>query len=303
MKISINGSIIDESEAVVSVYDHGFLYGMGVFETFRTYDGIPFLLDQHLQRLASGCKELGIQFQPDAFHLQRLIRQLLSENGLSDGYFRYTITAGMEALGLPGEHYEHPLEVLYVKELPKGHTTKADLNTGAGTSAGKSLQILRHRRNTPEGQIRLKSLHYMNNILAKRELLAYPWAGGAEGLMLTEDGWVAEGIVSNVFFVHEERLYTPSLDTGILPGITRELVITQARRLGLSVEEGKYTLEQLQSADEIFITNSIQELVPVQQLWLTDGTALPVGVPGVSCSGKITAMLIEQYQRCIGSGL
>lgn len=302
MKISINGSIVDESEAVVSVYDHGFLYGMGLFETFRTYNGVPFLLDQHLQRLESGCRQLGIHFQPDALRLQQLIRQLLAENELTDGYFRYTITAGIEALGLPGEHYKHPFEVLYVKMLPQ-RSGKADAGAGDGASGSKSLQVLRHRRNTPEGQVRLKSLHYMNNILAKRELLAYPWAAGSEGLMLTEDGWIAEGIVSNVFFVQEDRIYTPSLNTGILPGITRDLVLSLAQRIGLPVEEGRYTLEQFQRADEIFITNSIQELVPVHQIWMPDGTVLPTGVSGGTSPGKVTRLLIEEYQRCIGSGL
>jgi 4-amino-4-deoxychorismate lyase len=290
MIISLNGRFMEEKEAVVSVYDHGFLYGMGLFETFRTYNGQAFLLEEHISRLTQGCNELGISFQPDIQKLRKNVEYLLQANKLSDGYFRYTITAGMSIFGLPGEeNYEHPTEILYVKALPERNDKLYE--------TGKPLQLLKLARNTPEGMYRLKSLHYMNNILAKRELAAYPWATGAEGLMLTDEGYVSEGIVSNVFFVREGVLYTPSLDTGCLPGVTRQFVIKLAQQLDIAVEEGLYTWNDLISSDEIFVTNSIQELVPISCLYRPDGALIQM------TSKRQTKRLIAQYRQCIGSAI
>ncbi|MCR8645839.1 aminodeoxychorismate lyase [Paenibacillus sp. N1-5-1-14] len=295
MKISLNGRLIDDQEAVISIYDHGFLYGMGLFETFRTYEGRPFLLAQHLERLTAGCEELGISFEPDQERVHELVQSLLQANGLEDGYFRYTITAGDDLLGLPGHSYERPTEILYVKGLPPRNRQQM--------RQGKALQLLDLRRNTPEGTVRLKSLHYMNNILAKREMLQYPWtaASTVEGLMLTEEGYVAEGIVSNIFFVSEGKLCTPALTTGILPGITRQFIMDIAVEAGVSIEEGLYTVEQLQQADEILMTNSIQEISPVHTLWNREGTNVLKGGSLLSVPGLITEMLMNKYQQHIGS--
>ena len=201
MIISMNGSLCEEKEAVVSVYDHGFLYGMGLFETFRTYQGKAFLLEEHLERLVQGCKELAIQLEIKLSYWEQQIAQLLSVNQLQDGYFRLSVSAGTDLLGLPGHAYRNPTVILYVKALP---AMDEQLYV-----KGKSLQLLRLPRNSPEGGWRLKSFHYMNNIMAKRELMEYPWAVGAEGLFLNQSGDVAEGIVSNVFFVRMgTMLYT-----------------------------------------------------------------------------------------------
>ncbi len=286
MKIDLNGNVIEEQKAVVSVYDHGFLYGMGLFETFRTYGGRPFLLEWHLERLAAGCRELDIRYVPDPDGLQRRIRRLLEANELTDAYFRFTVTAGTDILGLPAGSYEHPSEVLYVKPLPP-FDPSVYMN-------GKPLQLLESRRNSPEGTIRHKSLHYMNNILAKQELRHYPWAAQAEGLLLDAQGFLSEGIVSNVFFVRGGELHTPSADTGLLPGITRRYVITSARKSGLSVSEGLYRWEDLAGADEVFLTNSIQELVPVTKLFDRKGKAYIVGD---GKAGPITAKLLSQYRN------
>lgn len=294
MIISLNGLCIEEREAVVSVYDHGFLYGMGLFETFRTYNGQAFLLEKHMERLDRGCKELGIRFMPDLERIRQQVNELLEANDLSDGYFRYTITAGTSILGLPGdEAYEQPTEILYVKGLPP-RDEKLYLN-------GKPLQLLKLNRNTPEGLYRLKSLHYMNNILAKRELSRYPWAVGAEGLMLTEDGYLAEGIVSNLFFFREGILYTPSLDTGCLPGVTRDLVIELAGTLGIELVEGLFTWDHLVSAEEAFITSSIQELVPINYLYTPDHVKINFKRVNASIPETQTKRLMEHYQQRIGS--
>ena len=269
--VGLNGVCIEEDKAVVSVFDHGLLYGLGLFETFRTYNGVPFLLSRHLERLAEGCLQLGIRYQPEEGQVKLHVRELLEANGLADGYVRFSVSAGSQPLGLPVSAYTEPNIIVYIKPLP--------LNS---LPVSKPLQLLKTRRNTPEGLVRLKSFHYMNNVLGRREMSAYSWAGGAEGLFMNGEGFVAEGIVSNLFFAANGSLFTPSLDTGILPGITRGHVLSLAKKAGMSVREGKYHLEELLNADEIFMTNSIQEIVPVHsiydehgaQVWTSRASAL-----------------------------
>ncbi|MEF2968713.1 aminotransferase class IV [Paenibacillus sp. M1] len=310
--IGMNGAVIPTAEAVISVMDHGFMYGMGLFETFRTYGGKPFLLHRHLERLKESCRQVGIPYQGDADGIMAEIAELLARNELSDGYFRLTVSAGEGPLGLITEDYAEPTVVLYVKPLPP-------LNEALYTK-GKTLWRLRTPRNTPESEIRLKSLHYMNNVLARRELAAYErqesaaGAGAydhsasvaveagagtcaalpAEGLLLTANGDVAEGITSNLFFVNHGKLYTPEIGTGILPGITRSLVMELARRCGLKAEEGRYPWDKLEEAEEIFLTNSIQELMPVTLLARPDGKRIAVGGGEI---GPVTGRLLDLYRK------
>ncbi|RIX49308.1 4-amino-4-deoxychorismate lyase [Paenibacillus nanensis] len=263
MKVGWNGKTVQAHEAVISVYDHGFLYGLGLFETFRTYGGRPYLLERHLDRLRGGCAELGIRFGMSADEVFAWTSELLRENGLADGYVRLTVSAGEGALGLPTGDYEQPNVILLVKELPPANDELL--------MRGRELRLLRTRRNTPEGAVRFKSLHYMNNIIAKRELLgqagqASAPAPNAEGLMLTEQGFLTEGIVSNLFFVQDGVVRTPSIDTGILPGVTRQRVLELSLTAGLPAEEGYYRWEDLLQAEEVWMTNSIQELIPITTL-------------------------------------
>nr|WP_112885669.1 aminodeoxychorismate lyase [Paenibacillus montanisoli]RAP73275.1 4-amino-4-deoxychorismate lyase [Paenibacillus montanisoli] len=289
MKIGWNGKIMRQEEAVISVYDHGFLYGMGLFETFRTYEGEPYLLERHLSRLSAGCESLGIRCRLDAAELRSWLRELMAVNELPEAYVRLTITAGEGVLGLPAGDYEQPNMLLLVKALPAASPSLY--------VEGRELVQLRTRRNTPEGEVRLKSLHYMNNIIAKRELAATGGAApGAEGLMLTREGWLAEGIVSNLFFACGGVLYTPSIETGILPGITRGRVIELAAGLpaATAVKEGFYTWSDLQEADEVWVTNSIQELVPVTTIRDESGRCRRVGN---GQSGPITRELLSAYRE------
>jgi 4-amino-4-deoxychorismate lyase len=256
MKIWMNGEIIDESEAMIPVQDHGFLYGMGLFETFRTYDGQPFLLTQHLERLSASCAELKIpctlQLQP----ITAVVHQLLSINKLADGYFRLTISAGIAPLGLPGaQGYDRPNVILMVKELPLPSNTS------------RPLALLSVRRNSPEGSIRRKAAHYLNNILAKWELADRTVPSSAEGVFINQQGHLTEGIVSNLFFIHSGILYTPALETGCLPGVTRSAVLQLAKQLDICSEVGYYNWDKLSQANEVFITNSIQGITPVDTLW------------------------------------
>ncbi|MRN57246.1 aminodeoxychorismate lyase [Paenibacillus monticola] len=284
--IGLNNGVIDAKDAKVSAMDHGFLYGIGLFETFRTYGGVPFLLERHLDRLAEGCRQLGIPFELDSAGLQDWMKRVMDKNDLKEAYIRYTVTAGEDILGLPAGDYHQPNHLLYIKELP--HFSDELY------SHGKELQLLSLRRNTPEGPVRFKSLHYMNNILAKRELSSYASAAnGAEGLMLNAQEMIAEGIVSNIFFVKNGSLYTPDIATGILPGITREMVMELALATGLQVEEGLYDWEQLKAADEVFLTNSIQEIVPVTALWQQAERFLV----GKGSCGSFTKKLMTLYRE------
>ncbi|GIP19629.1 4-amino-4-deoxychorismate lyase [Paenibacillus montaniterrae] len=287
--VYVNGQMMNAEEAVVSVYDHGFLYGLGLFETFRTYQGKCFLLERHMQRLSESCKQLGIEFNMEPEHVQRIVSELLLLNHLAEGYVRLTVSGGVAELGLPAGDYAQPTIVIMVKSVASP--------TLESWRQGKPLQLLHTKRNTPEGAYRFKSLHYMNNIIAKRELLSLGerTMAGAEGLMLNEQHVLAEGIVSNLFFVHGNCLYTPHLSTGILPGITRQFVIELAGQLGFSIEEGKYDFSFLAQSSEIWMTNSIQELVPITTLIDLEGNRLLVsnGTAGPVCEQLAAAYRTE----------
>jgi|SRR5690606_32569795 4-amino-4-deoxychorismate lyase len=279
--VAVNGMLVEKERAVVSVFDHGFLYGIGLFETMRTYGGAPFLLDRHLARLADGCRRLGIRHEPDEGEVRRLIRRLLDANGLKDGIVRLSVSAGEGPLGLPEGPYESPVTVIFCKPLPP-------------VPASRPLQLLRLRRNTPEGSVREKSFHYMNNVLAKRELSTYPWAAGAEGLFLDAAGRVAEGVVSNVFFAAGGVLHTPSAETGILPGVTRGEVLRLAAEDGIEAREGLYGVDDLWRANELFLTNSVQELVPVHAVYDETGA---VRWRWSGKPGPLTERLKAAYRR------
>jgi 4-amino-4-deoxychorismate lyase len=272
--IFLNGELVPSEQATISIYDHGYLYGLGLFETFRTYNGEPFLLSEHMNRLETGCQQMGLVWNRDDENVKNQIRKLLRMNELEDGYFRYNLSAGPNAIGLPSTSYTNLTESLFVKALPQ-------------TMKEKRISTVQTRRNTPEGPQRLKSHHYLNNILAKRET-----PQDAEGVFLSMQGKVAEGIVSNLFFVKDQVIYTPSLSTGILNGITRSWVIEAGRILGYNVYEGEYELSFAQSAEEVFMTNSIQEIVAVTE-W--DGHQYQTFK-----SGQVTTTLQKAYEECTG---
>ena len=251
MFLYVNGAIVSKEQAMVSVFDHGYMYGLGVFETFRVDNGHPFLLDDHFQRLREGLMELGVNWTMTKEEILHVIDQLLQANQLESAYVRWNVAAGPQDLGLYTGEYTEPTTIVFMKPLP-------------ASSSEKDATILAIKRNTPEGVSRLKSHHYLNNVLAKREL------GDAnkdkEGIFLTKSGFVAEGIVSNVFWVKDKVVYTPAVETGILNGITRLFVLKLLHKKAVRVEIGYYPEQQLLQADEAFITNSIQEIVSLRSI-------------------------------------
>ncbi|MDQ0257886.1 4-amino-4-deoxychorismate lyase [Evansella vedderi] len=252
MYLFLNGSIKHQHEAAISPLDHGYLYGLGLFETFRTYHGHPFLLDDHFSRLYESAEIMGIQVPPyNRKETVGIIQELLEVNEIEDGYFRWNLSAGERGIGLSTENYTEPNTIVFVKPLPDSRSSE------------KNGIFLKQRRNTPEGSVRFKSHHYLNNILAKREVGMEP---NVEGIFLTEGGFISEGIVSNIFWWKRDTLYTPSIQTAALNGITRQFIIALAPRLGMNVEEGCYLPHHLRDAEEVFVTNSIQELVPLKNI-------------------------------------
>ncbi|PGC34824.1 4-amino-4-deoxychorismate lyase [Bacillus pseudomycoides] len=273
MLIYVNGAYVEASEAKISPYDHGYLYGLGVFETFRIYNGHPFLLDDHYERLMDALSVLQFEWKMTKDDVLRILQELLVRNGLEHAYVRFNVSAGIGEIGLQTGLYEEPSVIVFIKPLAV-----------PGKAVEKEGVILNQKRNTPEGTFRLKSHHYLNNILGKREIANVV---NKEGIFLTEAGYVAEGIVSNLFFVKEGVLYTPSLETGILNGITRAFIIRIAEVLDVRVEEGLFTQKELLSADEVFVTNSIQEIVPLNQIE-------EVNFPGKE--GKVTKSFMCVYE-------
>ncbi|MCM3110992.1 aminodeoxychorismate lyase [Lederbergia lenta] len=254
MYIYLNGKYIKKEEANISPFDHGYLYGLGVFETIRTYQGHPFLLDEHLGRLNAGLDELNISKRFEYAEVLEIVEELSRLNGLQDSYIRFNVSAGVGEIGLQAEEYDSPTVIMFQKPLPQMERLKE-----------KEAVVLKLRRNTPETATRLKSHHFFNNVAAKRELGPDP---NKEGILLSESGFLAEGVTSNLFWLKDKVLLTPALETGILNGITRQFVLKLAERLEMTVNEGLYQAADLEKADEIFFTNSIQEIIPVHQLGL-----------------------------------
>ncbi|MEH6890939.1 aminodeoxychorismate lyase [Bacillus sp. JJ864] len=273
MLIYVNGAFVDASEAKISPYDHGYLYGLGVFETFRIYNGHPFLLDDHYERLMTALSSLHIAWKMTKEDVKSILKELMVRNHLQNAYVRFNVSAGSGEIGLQTDMYEEPSVIVFIKPLP-----------APSEVIEKEGVILKQTRNTPEGEFRLKSHHYLNNILGKREIGN---TTSKEGIFLTKEGYVAEGIVSNLFFVNNDILYTPSLQTGILNGITRAFIIAAAETLGLKVREGLFLQEELLTADEVFITNSIQEIVPI---WCIGETHFP------GKEGLVTTKLSRVYE-------
>ncbi len=279
MHIYANGTICPAHEASVSILDHGFLYGIGLFETLRVYDGKLFLWDDHFARLSSGLLALQIKLVWSKEELADAIRQTVEANGLRDAYVRLSVTAGPEGVGLVAGGYERPSLFVFAKLIAALEVPPKP----------KRLQTLALPRQTAEGHQRFKSHNYLNNALARQELGART---DTEGLFLTHDGFLAEGIVSNLFWVRDGHLFTPSLDTGILDGVTRRHVLRLAEQLAIPTAEGRYRLEDLLAADEVFTTNSVQEIVPVLEV---DGTFVP------AVYGKYTNELHLAYRQSVAT--
>jgi branched-chain amino acid aminotransferase len=256
MWIYLNDCFVQKEHARVSVFDHGFLYGDGVYETLRAYVGRIFLWERHLARLRRSCELIGLDLPMWDEGWIPIIAELLVRNGLQDAGLRLTVSRGEGELGIDPRLCPNPTIVLMAKPV----VTYTDQQW----EQGKVLHLSSVRRNSELAQPpQIKALSFLNNILAKQEAVR---VGADDALMLNMDGYLSECTTSNIFFVKNQQLYTPAVDCGILKGITRDVVIELADKLEICVEEGRYTMEQLLQADECFITNTGIEIMPVSRI-------------------------------------
>ncbi len=279
LKVWINGKLYDKENAKVSVYDHGLLYGDGVFEGIRSYSGNVFRLQRHLDRLWDSAKAIWLAIPISKEEMGRAIESTLKANGIQDGYIRVVVTRGAGTLGLDPNRCSDPQVIII--------TDRIALYPEELYQKGLEIITVSTVRNHPAAlSPRIKSLNYLNNILAKIEGLQ---AGCIEALMLNHKGEIAECTGDNIFLVRNGRLLTPPNEAGILEGITREAVIELATNAGIEVREVPLTKHDVYIAEECFLTGTAAEVVPVVKV---DSRSIGDGAPG-----PITRRLIDQFHK------
>ncbi len=267
LKIYIAGKLYDKEDAKISVYDHGLLYGDGVFEGMRVYSGKVFRLQQHLDRLWDSAQAICLEIPITQAEMTTAVNDTVKANNITDGYVRLVVTRGAGTLGLDPNKCSDPQVIVIADRI----TLYPDEFYANGLEIVTASTI----RNHPAAlNPRIKSLNYLNNILAKIEGLK---AGCVEALMLNHKGEVAECTGDNIFLVRDGELVTPPTDAGILEGITRDAVIELAEQAGITVHESAITRHDVYTADECFVTGSAAEVVPVVRV---DSRKIGDGKPG-----------------------
>ena len=279
LKIYINGKLFGKEDATISVFDHGLLYGDGVFEGIRSYGGKVFLLTEHVDRLWDSAKALLLEIPIGKDEMAKAIQDTVDVNGITDGYVRVLVTRGVGTLGLDPNRCSNPQVIIIADKIA--------LYPDEFYEKGLDIITVSTIRNHPAAlNPRIKSLNYLNNILAKIEGLQ---AGCIEALMLNHKGEVAECTGDNVFIVRDGALLTPPTDAGILEGITRNAVIGLARDAGLEVREVSLTRHDVFIAEECFLTGTAAEVIPVVKL---DSRVIGRGKPG-----PITRDLMARFKQ------
>ena len=280
-KVYINGKYYDKPDAKISVYDHGLLYGDGVFEGIRIYNGKAFKLKEHVTRLFESARHIKLEIPLSFEQMIKAINDTIAVNEKKDGYIRPLVTRGVGTLGLDPRKTHDPQVVVIVDDIalypPELYETGMEIAT---------VSTIRNHPNAVNP--RIKSLNYLNNILAKIEGIM---AGCPESLMLNHKGEIAECSGDNIFLVKHDILRTPPIDAGILEGITRNTVIDLAKSSGIPVEEIALTRHDVFIADECFLTGTAAEVIPVTKC---DGRAIGSGKPG-----PVTINLRDTYHRLV----
>lgn len=279
MKIYLDGKFVDEADAKVSVFDHGLLYGDGVFEGIRLYGGNIFRLEEHLERLEYSAKAILLQIPLTREQLSWATCETCRQNNLEDAYIRLVVTRGVGDLGLAPWLCPKPTVFIIASRIslyPKEHYDN-----------GLAIVTVPTRRINPAAlPPTIKSLNYMNNILGKIEAKQF---GALEAIMLNDQGYVAECTADNVFIVHKGELITPAASQGALKGITRSTIIDIGKTLDLPVREADMTRYDIWCADECFLTGSGAEVIPVVKL---DGRVIGEGIPG-----PITQRIMSSFRQ------
>ncbi len=277
----MNGDLVAEEEATVSVFDHGFLYGDGVFEGIRAYDGKIFRLSEHVERLyeSAHCIMMGIPYEPK--ELERAIIETVKANDLVDAYIRVVVSRGKGDLGLSPKHCHNCQVVIIAGEIA---VYPAELYR----DGIEAVTVATRRNSVGALDPRIKSLNYLNNILGHLEAAR---AGVREALMMNSDGYVTEGAADNLFVYRKGVLSTPPVYLGILEGITREAVIRLAREEDVPVEERPITRQDIYTADECFVTGTAAEIMPIVEV---DARSVGEGKPG-----PLTRRITELYRKLV----
>ncbi|AEA47585.1 branched-chain-amino-acid transaminase [Archaeoglobus veneficus] len=276
--VYINGEFVPESEAKVSVFDHGFLYGDGVFEGIRAYNGRVFKLKEHIDRLYDCAKVIDLQIPVTKEEFMDIILETLRRNNLRDAYIRPIVTRGVGDLGLDPRKCSRPMIIVITKPWGKLY--------GDLYEKGLKAVTVTVRRNAIDSlPPNIKSLNYLNNILAKIEANA---KGGDEAIFLDHNGYISEGSGDNVFIVKNGAVYTPPTLNN-LKGITRAVAIEIIQKLGIPFKETNLGLFDLYSADEIFVTGTAAEIAPITVI---DGRTVGDGKPG-----EITKRLMDEFRK------
>jgi branched-chain amino acid aminotransferase len=279
LKIYINGRLHDKEDAKISVYDHGLLYGDGVFEGLRSYGGKVFRLEEHIDRLYDSAKAIWLEIPMAKRALIEAVQQTLSVNSLTDAYIRLVVTRGAGSLGLDPNRTSDPQVIIIADKI---QLYPPDLY-----EKGLEIVTASTQRNHPAAlNARIKSLNYLNNILAKIEGLQ---AGCIEALMLNHKGEVAECTGDNIFLVESGVISTPPTDAGILEGVTRQAVIELAEQAGIVVRQIPLTRHDVYVADECFLTGTAAEVIPVVKV---DQRSIGSGEPG-----PVTRRLKERFHE------
>jgi len=279
MLVYVNGKFLSKDDAKISVFDHGFLYGDGVYETMRAYRGRIFLVSKHLARLKQSADAISLSLPLPLDKIGEALNEALTVNKLNEAYIRIQISRGAGEIGLDPALCPAPSMVIMTRPF-KDYPPELYAN-------GVDVAIVQTRRNHPLAlDPAIKGTNFLNNILAKIESIK---TGAYEGIMLNWKGYVAEGTISNIFTVKKGVLHTPHLDTGILEGITRDLVLHLARKEKIPTREMLMRPKDLIKADECFITNTTIEVLPVTAI---DGRPVGSGRPG-----PITERLMHAYRN------
>jgi len=279
--IYLNGEFVTKENAKISVYDHGFLYGDGIFEGIRIYDGNIFRCKEHLDRLYDSAKSIMLDIPLSYSEMQDALVETLRKNGMRNGYIRLVVSRGPGNLGLDPTRCPQAIVVIIVEEL--------SIYPEEAYRDGLRSVSVSPRRNLPDAlNPKIKSLNYLNNILVK---IQSNLAGVGEAIMLNSQGYVAEGSSDNIFIVKRGVVYTPPCYIGALEGITRGAIIDLCAKLGYPLKEEPFTLHDVYTADEAFFTGTAAEVIAVREV---DGRTI-----GAGHAGPITTRLLQEFRKIV----
>ncbi len=278
-KVHLNGKLLDAEEAKVTVFDAGLQHGVGLYETLRSYRGNIFRLNDHMVRMKSSADHLGMVVDGDEKTFEKAIGELLTANGLADARLRITVTAGSVRVGIHLGGQSQPTTLITCGPIQAAEELYQH---------GVGVLLCDYRLSPSDPVARHKTISFLPRLLALRTAQR---ANMADAVWFTDDGFLAGGSAGNVFLFKDDKLLTPSLDLPVLPGITRKVVLEIARDMQIPVEEGKFSLKDLLAAPEIFLTNTVMEILPV--------VAVEKHQVGSGTVGPVTRTFLQKYRKLV----